>query len=57
MNKRKRKHKPCSYMQPSVDGRRRTTIQKQKEKERIDFTISQMNKFAKDVENMVERLW
>lgn len=42
-------------MQPSVDGRRKTTIQKQKEKERIDFEIKQLERFAKDLENMVGR--
>ena len=48
--KKKKKHKPCSYMQPSPDGRRKTTIKLQKEKERIDWTIQQMDKFAKEVE-------
>ena len=35
-------------MQPSPDGRRKTTIKLQKEKERIDWTIQQMDKFAKE---------
>lgn len=50
MKRKKHKHKPCSYMQPSPDGRRKTTIKLQKEKERIDFQIKQMDRLAKDVE-------
>ena len=47
---KKKKHKPCSYMQPSPDGRRKTTIKLQKEKERMDFTIKQMDRLEKDIE-------
>lgn len=50
MKKKKKKHKPCSYMQPSPDGRRKTTIKLQKEKERMDFTIKQMERLEKDIE-------
>lgn len=50
MKKKKKKHKPCSYMQPSPDGRRKTTIKLQKEKERMDFTVKQMERLEKDVE-------
>lgn len=54
--RKKKKHKPCSYMQPSPDGRRKTTIKLQKEKERIDWTIQQMDKFAKEVEYFSRRM-
>ena len=54
--KKKKKHKPCSYMQLSPDGRRKTTIKLQKEKERMDFTIQQMDKFAKEVEYFSRRM-
>ena len=47
---KKKKHKPCSYMQPSPDGRRKTTIKLQKEKERMAFTIKQMERLEKDIE-------
>lgn len=47
---KKKKHKPCSYMQPSPDGRRKTTIKLQKEKERMDFEIKQIDRLAKDVD-------
>lgn len=50
MTKKKKKHKPCSYMQSSPDGRRKTTIKLQKEKERMDFQIKQMERLAKDIE-------
>lgn len=50
MKKKKKKHKPCSYMQPSPDGRRKTTIKLQKEKERMDFTVKQMERLEKDIE-------
>lgn len=47
---KKKKHKPCSYMQPSPDGRRKTTIKLQKEKERMAFTVKQMERLEKDIE-------
>ena len=54
---RNKKHKPCSYMKLAPDGRRKTTIKLQKEKERMDFIIKQMDKFAKDVESFCRGEW
>ena len=51
----KKKHKPCSYMTPSVDGRRKNTIKKQKEKERIEYENRQFEKFSKMFDSIYER--
>lgn len=51
----RKKHKPCSYMIPSVDGRRKTTIKQHKKKERIAYEIRQIEKFSKMFGSIYER--
>lgn len=42
-------------MTPSVDGRRKTTIKKQKEKERIAYEIRQIEKLSKMFGSIYEK--
>lgn len=51
--KKKGKHKPCSYMTPSPDGRKKTTIRKYKEKEAASADVAFIEKMDKFVKHYV----
>ena len=56
MKGKKKKHHACSYMKPSPDGRRKSTIKLHEEKMIAQRQISYMEKMSKEVSNFIDML-
>lgn len=54
MKKKKKKHHACSPLIPSPDGRRKSTIRLNRDLRSMDFTIKQIEKFSKAIDNIIK---
>ena len=49
-NNKKKKHQKCSYLKPSPDGRRKSTIRLNRDLQSMDWQIRQIEKLSKYVD-------
>lgn len=54
MKKKKKKHHDCSYLIPSPDGRRKSTIRLNRDLKCMKWQLHQLEKFSKAIDDIVK---